>query len=113
MSFVVGDHCPLFTGTPVVVEVAHNAVLRGHGPGKDRRVTDGGVSRQMLVVGIGEHRAFVHQPPEAAGFKQIGETFEVVVAELIYDDDEYKPWLAASIDPWRPPLCLAWPLEQE
>src|SRR5262245_61260613 len=66
--------------------VRDDAVQRRHGTGHECRMARCRNSYGMELLCIWKYRSLVHEPQEAVFYEEVGESFEIVVTELIDND---------------------------
>ena len=86
----VVDQPALLTVEP---DVAHHAVRRGDGAGRQRHVADDGLGVGVLVVGVGVVHALVHEIAEPAVTVQVGVAPGQIAAQRVDRDLQHQPRL--------------------
>ena len=79
-----------FTGFRVDDDVAVDAVHRRHRACVYRRVSGSRDRRHVIIIGVGEERAAVHQPLEAIVAEQVREALKEVITELVDHQDNHE-----------------------
>src|SRR3954471_12594591 len=76
--------------------------MAGMTTGEHHRVPGPGFRGGVTVLGVGENRAAIEQPPQSAGIEGL-EPGEVIKSHLIDRQHQHEPWLASRrlTEGWR------------